>query len=151
MKIYVASSWRCATQPFVVAYLQNAGHDVYDFRNPPNRSGFGWPQVVSDGAKTPATYLQAIRHPIAIEGFASDMGALEEADAVVLVLPCNRSAHLELGYAVGKDKKTIVLLDDGPKFEPELMYLMVDHICEELDEVLQCLAIPPLRKRGEQP
>ena len=34
MKIYVASSWRNAQQPAVVARLREAGHEVYDFRNP---------------------------------------------------------------------------------------------------------------------
>lgn len=34
MNIYVASSWRCARQPAVVAALRAAGHEVYDFKNP---------------------------------------------------------------------------------------------------------------------
>lgn len=35
MKIYVASSWRNTYYPSVVSALRDAGHDVYDFRNPP--------------------------------------------------------------------------------------------------------------------
>ena len=35
-KIYVASSWRNEYYPEVVAKLREAGHDVYDFRNPPS-------------------------------------------------------------------------------------------------------------------
>lgn len=139
MKIYVASSWRCARQPEVVQRLRAEGHDVYDFKNPPNRSGFGWQQVVADGAKTPGSYLKAISHPIAQAGFDSDMSALRTADVVVLVLPCNRSAHLELGWAAGAGKRTVVLLDSGEKFEPELMYLMVGHICTDLDGVVAAL------------
>lgn len=38
MKIYVASSWRCAYQPLVVLRLRTLGHQVYDFRGP----GDGW-------------------------------------------------------------------------------------------------------------
>ena len=34
MNIYVASSWRNAYQPEVVARLRSEGHSVYDFRNP---------------------------------------------------------------------------------------------------------------------
>ena len=34
-KIYVASSWRNAFYPDVVKALREAGHEVYDFRNPP--------------------------------------------------------------------------------------------------------------------
>ena len=35
-KIYVASSWRNEYYPEVVEKLREAGHDVYDFRNPPS-------------------------------------------------------------------------------------------------------------------
>ena len=35
-KIYVASSWRNGVYPEVVAKLREAGHEVYDFRNPPS-------------------------------------------------------------------------------------------------------------------
>ena len=37
-KIYVASSWRNEYYPEVVAKLREAGHEVYDFRNPPSPS-----------------------------------------------------------------------------------------------------------------
>lgn len=62
---------------------------------------------------------------IAGEGFDSDMAALRACDACVLVLPCGRSAHLELGWAAGARKETIVLCPDPE--EPELMYLMLRH------------------------
>jgi hypothetical protein len=39
VKIYVASSWRNAEQPEIVGLLRDLGHEVYDFKNPPNRSG----------------------------------------------------------------------------------------------------------------
>ena len=34
MKIYVATSWKNTRQPGVVTALRNAGHVVYDFREP---------------------------------------------------------------------------------------------------------------------
>ena len=41
MKIYLASSWKNTDQPDLVEALRNAGHDVYDFRNPtPDDAGF---------------------------------------------------------------------------------------------------------------
>jgi hypothetical protein len=66
------------------------------------------------------------------------MHALRRADVTVLVLPCGRSAHLELGYAVGAGQRTVVLLDN-PLSEPELMYLMNTKICMNLDEVIEAL------------
>ena len=48
-KIYVASSWRNEYYPEVVAKLREAGHDVYDFRNPPSGDpGFKWSSVSED-------------------------------------------------------------------------------------------------------
>ena len=45
MKLYVASSWRNPVHPSVVEVLLEAGHEVYDFRNPPGGTGFSWREV----------------------------------------------------------------------------------------------------------
>lgn len=138
MKIYVASSWRNAQQPGVVAALRADGHDVYDYKNPPEPTVFGWREIHPDwGRWTPEQFRDALEHPIARAAFESDMRALREADATVLVLPCGRSAHLELGWAVGHGQRTVVLLAEG---EPELMYRMCDRLCLTIDEVLGFLA-----------
>lgn len=141
MKIYVASSWRNTRQPEVVDALRFAGHDVYDFRNPaPGDHGFSWHQCSDKPFVGDAREFrdETLAHPIARAAFAKDMDALCSADATVLVLPCGRSAHLELGYAVGQEQRTIVLLDD-PLSERELMYLMCSKICLSLEEVLEVL------------
>ena len=133
-KIYVASSWRNEFQPVVVALLRNDGHQVYDFKNPrPGEQGFHWSEI--DPAWqgwSMAAYRDALDHPISKAGFASDFNAMKWADTFVFVLPCGRSAHLELGWACGQGKQTLVLLD---KMEPELMVKMVDHLCVDLTEL----------------
>lgn len=137
MKIYVASSWRNTEQPAVVAALRAAGHEVYDFKNPrPDDFGFHWSDI-DPGWLTWSgqRFRDALQHPIAVAGFESDMHALRTCDACVLVLPCGRSAHLELGWAVGAGKRTAILLSNG-MLEPELMYAMVDRVCLDLAEVL---------------
>lgn len=148
MKIYVASSWRNTAQPAVVAALRDLGHEVYDFKNPaPGDHGFGWRQCAEpDQLKDPRAFRdEVLAHPIARAGFGKDMDALRNCDACVLVLPCGRSAHLELGWACGAGKRTVVLLDD-PMSEPELMYLMTGGLCTNLDEV--CRAIGADRHAG---
>jgi nucleoside 2-deoxyribosyltransferase len=70
------------------------------------------------------------------QGFQYDMSALRECDAVVMVQPCGRSAALELGWACGSGKATIVLLAEG---EPELMLKMADHFCLSVEEVVVAL------------
>lgn len=142
--VYVASSWRCAMQPAVVAVLKAAEIDCYDFKD---SEGFHWQDVMpkwkslNAEAGVPAVeYLEAIEHPVAEKGFRRDFEAMERADAFVLVLPCGRSAHLELGWAVGQGKRTAVLLD-GDEVIPELMYKMVDHISPSIHDLLGWLGV----------
>jgi len=124
VNIYVASSWRNEHQPEVVRILREFGHEVYDFRNPPGGTGFSWRQV--SGAYVPGApvsgelEIEMIEHPIAAAGYASDIGALNAADALVYVLPCGRSASWEFGYAMAQGKECFVLwIGDH---EPELMF-----------------------------
>ncbi len=142
MKIYVASSWRNNYQPAVVELLRAAGYEVYDFRHPADgNDGFHWSEI--DPAWkgwTPERFRECLEHPVARKGFAYDMEALMACDACVLVMPCGRSAHLELGWAVGAGKKTCVLLEDG---EPELMYRMVDKLALDGGEVVDWLRTDP--------
>ena len=145
MKIYVASSWRNTSQPDVVTTLRRVGHEVYDFRNPVPDHAFHWSEIDPDWQRwNPVTFREALEHPIARAGYASDMAALESADAVILILPCGRSAHLELGYAVGRGQHTAILLGDS---EPELMYRMADCLAISIEEVIDWLA--RCRRRAE--
>lgn len=139
-KIYVASSWRNAMQADIVKALKSDGHLVYDFKNPrPGDKGFAWSSIDPNWEKWSADqYIRALDHPIAKAGFASDFNAMKWADTFLLVLPCGRSAHLELGWACGQGKQTLVLTRDGE--EPELMAKMCDHICASLDEARRILA-----------
>lgn len=134
MRIYVASSWKNTEQPYVVKMLNNAGHLVYDFKNPAGKTGFSWQQVVEGKIDTLAKYHEALRHPIAAQGYLSDYRAMEWADACVLVLPCGRSAHLEAGWFAGRGKRLIILTKDGE--EPELMALMAQAIVGNISDVL---------------
>lgn len=136
MKIYVASSWRNIIQPGVVAALRASGHEVYDFKNPrPGDKGFSWSSIDPNWQSwTPSQHVEALKHPIAIAGFNSDMEALGGCDACVLVLPCGRSAHLELGWAVGAGKKTYVM--ELEPIEADLMYAMCDGIFTEWSDLL---------------
>lgn len=124
--IYVASSWRNEHQQGVVRLLRDHGFAVYDFRNPsPGDNGFGWSEI--DGGHESwdfGTYHACLAHPIAEKAFASDMYALENCDACVLVLPCGRDAHLELGFARGAGKYTAIYHPPGPLQGKELMSKM---------------------------
>lgn len=137
-KIYVASSWRNQEQQGVVAALRDAGHEVYDFKNPaPGNTGFAWRQcgMYGDERELDAAQTRALLdHPVAQDGFKLDHAAMEWADTFVMVLPCGRSAHLELGWACGAGKRTFIL--QTGRQEPELMYLEAGGIFQSVPELL---------------
>ena len=139
MKLYVASSWRNPLQPFVVRTLRQAGHEVYDFRNPPHGgNGFHWSEIDPEWESwSRETFRKSLSHPVAQDGFSSDWDGMKWADAGVLLMPCGRSAHLEAGYFVGAGKPLHILLSDG---EPELMYRMATAVHCSLAELVDGVA-----------
>lgn len=158
MRLYVASSWRNPHQPQLVADLR-VYHEVYDFRHPPggDHLGFSWSDVdLRWTSWTPEQYLAGLEHPIAVAGFESDFGAMEWAEACVLVLPSGRSAHLEAGWFVGAGKPLFILLDgaefghDAGHHVTELMYKMATKVYSGRDELLNDLAEYELRQQARR-
>lgn len=135
-RIYVASSWRNPYFPEVVTRLREAGHEVYDFRNPPHGgAGFHWTDIDPNApAWTFAQYAEGLHHPLAERQFQADIDALTWADTCVLVLPCGRSAHTEAGWMAGAGKRVLAYIPE--MVEPELMYKLFDGVAGSLEELV---------------
>ena len=138
-RIYVASSWRNQYYPAVVEALRQAGHEVYDFRNPPHGgNGFRWTDIDPEALDWDFDqYAEGLQHPLAERQFQADMDALGWADTCVLILPCGRSAHTEAGWMSGAGKRVFVLIPE--KLEPELMYKLFDGVVGSVEELLEIL------------
>ncbi len=138
MKIYVASSRRNKYQPDVIKLLESNGYDHYDFRNPEEgNKGFKWSDIdLLWKGWTMSQYKNALDHPIAINGFGLDFEAMKKCDTFLGVMPFGRSASMEMGWAAGQNKNTILLLSDA---EPELMVKIFDYVCVNMLEVLEIL------------
>ncbi len=127
MKLYVASSWRNPIQPRIVKLLRYHSHEVYDFRQPhlgpgAGGTGFAWSEIDPAWEQwTAGQYAQALHHPLAELGLASDKAGLDWAEGGVFVAPAGCSASLELGYLIGQGKACWVLCYDGA-MEPDLMF-----------------------------
>ena len=107
-KIYLASSWRNTDQPTAVAALRMAGHDVYDFRNPPDGipNGFRWSEIDPDWEACSAAVYREIARAAGVhiyyEGYDPVyinnrlIGIHMQGDAApTLTLPHNTAARLE--------------------------------------------------------
>lgn len=141
--VYVASSWRNNIQPIICELLAEREIPHYDFKNPSPATGFAWSEIDPNWkAWSAEEYIQLLNHPRAIEGFNSDMDALKRSTHTILILPCGRSAHLELGWAVGAGKKTAILTKDGE--EPELMAKMVDLLTSSVKDLLDWIQDGPV-------
>ncbi len=138
-RIYVASSWRNVYYEGIVKALREAGHEVYDFRNPPSGDpGFKWSGVSEDYMEwTPQQYREMLQHEKAVRQFKNDIDAMEACDTCVLVLPCGRSAHTEAGWFAGRGRTTIAYIPE--RQEPELMYKLFDMVCCSVEELLDAL------------
>ncbi len=134
LRVYVASSWRNLEYSSVVLAIREAGHECYDFQ----AHSFGWGDLDPEFESwSDAEFCQRLRDPACQDAFARDRAALDACHVCVALLPCGNSSHLELGYARGKEKFTVIQLDGG---RPDLMYLLADEITLSIRQTLGVLS-----------
>ena len=136
MKIYIASSWSNPYLNDIASILNDRNHQVHDFRATgatqpapppfPGAAGSGGNRLGGpDGSlDNVMSYLDL---PSTQTSYQRQCAALVEAEVLLCVLPCGRSAHVEIGMALGLSIP-VVLLHDG--IEPDLMHLGVDAVVD---------------------
>lgn len=132
--IYLATSWRNEYFEGVVDCFQQWNVPIYNFRDD---NGFSWSEI----DPFPWTWNKyrykeyLTTHPRAIDGFKKDKDVLQNCRGLLLITPCGRSAHLELGYVAGLGKPTAIYLKEDQ--DPELMYKLADEVLLDIDDVHQ--------------
>lgn len=128
MRIYIASRWK--NQAVVLALakiLESEGFEVDAFcRASDTRYVFHWSELV-DNEEGLANYdaIEFLADTRAQRAFAEDKKWLDWADAVIMLMPCGRSSHLEAGYAKGQGKQ-LYIYGEFPKGQVEVMYGLAD-------------------------
>lgn len=148
MRIYIASSWKMANSVRVIANaLRGEGHKVFDFTDPELRDD-GLDKFcfnASDWSGKPLEeidWIEFLHYDATKRAFASDKAGIDWADAVLMILPCGRSAHMEAGYAVGCGKR-LFIIGELPKGEFDTMHLFanahyrVDQVNQLMDNLLE--------------
>lgn len=122
-KIYIASSWKNAGLVRTLSLvMQGLGHEVYDFTDAEKHFAFDAADIERfAGKRDEIDWLDFMECTETLKAFQADRAGINWADAVLMVLPCGRSAHLEAGYAVGRNKP-LIIYGDLPKGEFETMY-----------------------------
>jgi hypothetical protein len=138
--IYVASSLKNKRQPEVVQVLRSNGYKTYDFNNPGDGyRNFWWKEIDIEFEKWDVSkFCSAMRHPLSEQAYQVDKFVMRNAWAFIMVLPCGKSAHLELGWAIGARKLGIILAEKG-KCEAEQMYHLAHLVTDNIDECLTWL------------
>lgn len=80
------------------------------------------------------TLAEALKGHAARHVFEYDKGHLDSSDVVILALPAGKSGHLELGYSIGKGKKSAILLDAQPD-RYDVMYGFADLVTDKQEEL----------------
>ena len=150
-RIYISSSWRNEAHQKLVALLREKGHKVYDFQHPEGRNDRNVWEGVSASLNLSTAYHQGILtgddyDRMLIKKDVSDrfndhFNAMIDADTCVLLLPCERSSHVEAGYMAGVGKRVFVY-DTSVHVKPELMYLIFDGYFHYEADLLEALEDP---------
>jgi nucleoside 2-deoxyribosyltransferase len=134
LKIYVASSWRNGKHDEVVRSLRDAGHEVYDYRE----EGANHEDFEIDRDYTVEELETLFGRDDVTSVVERDMEQLITSDALVLVMPCGRSAHFEAGVAHGFGKPFFLIWEDA---EPEFVYDLADWITYDIQELVDFLNV----------
>ena len=91
---------------------------------------------------------EALKGEAARHVFEFDKKWLIAADAVVLISPAGKSAHIELGWALGQGKPGFVLLDNDPD-RYDVMLMFATGVATTIDELLRMLRGADMRRACE--
>jgi hypothetical protein len=133
-KIYIIGSLRDQNVPAVAAAFRKRGFDVFDdwFAAGPTADDSWREYEIARGH----TYEQALEGRAANHVFSYDKSHLDSSDVVVMVLPCGKSGHLELGYSIGRGKKAYILLN-GDYDRWDVMYRFATGVFRDLDALIE--------------
>ena len=132
--IYLIGSLRNENVPIVGDKIRGQGFDVFD-------EWYSAGRIADDSFKDyfkqrGISYPEALKSYAARHIFEFDRRHLDRCDGAVLVCPAGRSGHMELGYMVGRNKPTFVLMDsDEDRWD--LMYQFTNGIFFDIDKLIE--------------
>jgi hypothetical protein len=143
--IYLIGSLRNPTIPDIAQQLRTAGHEVFDdwYAAGPEADD-KWRDYEKGRGHS---YIEALSGLAAKHVFDFDRFHLGRASDVVLALPCGKSGHLELGWALGQGKRGYVLLDSPERWD--VMYKFATGVYDKLEDLIEVLSSSEVGGAGD--
>ncbi len=124
--IYLIGSLRDPNVPVLANKLRNHGFEVFD----------DWYAAgpEADDKWRDYEYMRGHNFQEALEGHAAwhvfnyDHHHMHRAHIGVMLMPCGKSGHLELGYLMGQGKPGFILFNDTPD-RYDVMYRFAQKVC----------------------
>lgn len=136
MNLYLIGSLRNPHVPNVASYLRSRGHEVFDdwYAAGPNADD-AWRDYEKNRGRS---FLEGLRGLAARHVYDFDREHLYKADAAVLLAPAGKSAHLELGWCLGRGKPGYVVLQPGVE-RWDVMYQLATGVYETAGDLADAL------------
>jgi nucleoside 2-deoxyribosyltransferase len=134
--IYLIGSLRNLEIPKIANLLRNQQYEVFDDWYSPGPEADDYWRDYEKGRNS--TYRLALKGYAARHIFEFDKEHLDRADIVVMVMPAGRSGHLELGYAIGREKEAYILFDHEPE-RFDVMHCFANEVFFSVEELIQHL------------
>lgn len=85
------------------------------------------------------TYQEALESREAAHVFYFDRAYINLSDAVVLLYPAGKSAHLEFGYAIGRGKRGYIMMEETPDRYDVMLQFAHSPLFDNNDKLLTAL------------
>jgi hypothetical protein len=133
MKVYIIGALKNTRVIDTANALADAGHEAFaDWFSPGPEADSHWRDYETARGRD---FIEALNGPHAVHVFEFDKKWLTWADAAVLVAPAGASAHLELGWMLGKGKRGAVLLESANPDRWDVMYRFTDLVTADIGEL----------------
>lgn len=135
-RIYLIGSLRNPNIPLIAARLRAEGHEVFDdwYSSGPDADDI-WRDYEKERGRS---FIDALAAPHARAVFQLDRDNIMARDTAVMVLPAGKSAHLELGVAIGAGKSGHIMMQaEGDRWD--VMYGFAEAIHNNINSLVESL------------
>lgn len=135
-RVYLIGSLRNPHVPTLAAALRADGLEVFDDWHAAGPDADDhWQRYETNRG---STYQQALAGRPARQVFEYDKANLDRADVAVLLMPAGKSAHLELGYFIGRGKPGFIACpEDVGRYD--VMYRFANAVCTTYAQLVEAV------------